>query len=190
MTDEQYVIELEPDDTEGQLYRAAVAPEDQDWLRDKLGREPGSRIVLRASDDDDTEGHLLRSAVTVRVASDDDDTEGHAISVHFPTKEEADAFRKRLLLAGALAGTIALGAAGGAGLANLSSDSAGAGAGTGAAAGMDWSQAERPGTAAAGAGPAAGMDWSQAERPGTAAAGGGSADSDDAEPSLGGPTPR
>jgi hypothetical protein len=129
MTDQKYVIELGPDG------RAIVDADETPWLEDKVRREPGpTRLRVRA-DDSDTEGHALQ-ATEVRVLIDEgDDTEGHAISLHFPTVDEADAFRRRLLLTGVLVGTVALGAAGGIGLSALQDQDAGiSGAGTVAAA--------------------------------------------------------
>lgn len=191
MTDQDLVIELEPDDTQG--HATLRVTDDDGWLKDRLGRDPGAvRISLKASDDDDVEGHAIGTSVTLRAFEGDDDTEGHAISVHFPSRTEADAFRRRLMLTGVLAGTIAVGAAAGIGLSNLASDSPAdssvvSGAGAAAGAGMDWTQVERPDAATIGAGSAAGMDWSQVERPGTATGG-------DAAADLGsdkrGPTPR
>ena len=180
MTDQELLIELEPDDTQGHALLRVT--DDDGWLKDRLGRDPGAvRISLKASgDDDDVEGHGGGTAVTLRAFEGDDDTEGHAISVHFPSRTEADAFRRRLMLTGVLAGTIAVGAAAGIGLSNLTSDSPPdstvVGAGAAAGAGMDWSQVERPDAAATGAGSAAGMDWSQVERPGTATGGEDTAD--------------
>ncbi|HEX7173105.1 MAG TPA: hypothetical protein VF365_10915 [Candidatus Limnocylindria bacterium] len=190
MTDQDLRIELEPDDTQG--HATFRVTDDEGWLKDRLGRDPGSvRISLKASDEDDVEGHGIGTSVTLRAFEGDDDTEGHAISVHFPSRTEADAFRRRLMLTGVLAGTIAVGAAAGIGLSNLSSDSPAdstvISAGAAAGAGMDWTQAERPDAAATGSGAAAGMDWTQVERPGTATGG-------DAAADLGsdkrGPTPR
>lgn len=153
MTDQDQVIELQPDDTEGHRARVRITDEDG-WLKERLGRDPGAtRINLRASDDDDVEGHGGGGAtVALRAFEGDDDTEGHAIAVHFPSREEADAFRRRLLMTGVLAGTIALGAAGGIGLANMTAQAPADAATSGAAAGagMEWSQVERPGTATAG----------------------------------------
>lgn len=162
MTDQQFVMDLEA----GQ--RAIVEPDDEAWLRDRLQREPGpTRLSLRYGDDD-TEGHARTLAVRV-IAEDADDTEGHAISIHFPSATEADAFRKRLLVTGVLAGTVALGAAGGVGLANLGSNqSAGVGAAQGAVTGSAWTQDERP--AAAAASVSTGSAWTQDERPGAAGA--------------------
>ena len=121
MTEQQYVIDL---GTDG---RAIVEADEKTWLDDKIRREPGPmRLRLRA-DDNDTEGHGQSTTVSVLVG-DEDDTEGHAIALHFPTIDQADAFRRRLLLTGVLVGTVALGAATGVGLANLSSDAGSAGA--------------------------------------------------------------
>jgi hypothetical protein len=192
MTDQEIVIELEPDDTQG--HATLRVTDDEGWLKDRLGREPGSnRITLKASDDDDVEGHAMSSTVTLRAFDDDDDTEGHAISVHFPSRDEAEAFRRRLMLTGVLAGTIALGAAGGIGLANLadSPDAASGAAVTTQVGPMDAHEAPAF-QAAAGAAtqagpldaheapafqePAAGMDWTQVERPGTATGGDEAAD--------------
>jgi len=147
------VIELE-DDTEGHS-RGIVETDDADWLEERLRRDSGKtkfRVVM-GDEDDDTEGHAI-AGKTVRVSlEDEDDTEGHAIAIHFPSRKEADAFRKRLLVTGVLVGTVALGAAGGVGLSALQSDdgAAGAGAVQSSVTGSDWTQAERP-DAAAGSG--------------------------------------
>ncbi len=149
----QIVIELE-DDTEGHS-QGIVESGDTDWLEDRLRQDSGKtkfRVVM-GDEDDDTEGHAFAGS-TVRVSlEDEDDTEGHAIAIHFPSRKEADAFRKRLLVTGVLVGTVALGAAGGVGLSALQSDdgAAGAGAVQSSVTGSDWTQAERP-DAAAGSG--------------------------------------
>ena len=187
MTDQDLVIELEPDDTTG--HAKVRVTDDDGWLKDRLGRDPEAiRITLKPIDDD-VEGHAQGTSVTLNAFEGDDDTEGHAISVHFPSRDEADAFRRRMLLTGVLAGTIVVGAAAGIGLANLPSDSpAEVSAGAAAGAGMDWSQAERPGSAVISTGAATGSDWSQVERPGTAT--GGDAAADLESDSSGGPAPR
>ena len=163
MIDQQYVIEF------GQAGRAIVQPDEREWLDEKLGREPGSTRLRVSPDDLDTEGHGRSGGPAVRViVSDDDDTEGHALSIHFPSTAEADAFRKRLMLTGALVGTVALGAAGGIGLANLSNAEAGPAAvvETGVT-GSAWTQDERP---AAAIDATVGSAWTQDERPDAAAA--------------------
>jgi hypothetical protein len=172
MTDQDLVIELEPDDTQAHIARWRIT-DDDGWLKERLGRDPGaSRVTLKASDDD-VEGHGAGTTVAIRAFDDENDTEGHAIAVHFPTREDADAFRRRLLVTGVLAGTIAVGAIGGIGLANMQGQAPADAPTIGAAAGagMDWTQSERQDAATIGAGSAAGMDWSQVERPGTATGG-------------------
>jgi hypothetical protein len=181
MTD-QFVIDL------GNDQRAVVEPDDATWLQEKLRREPGSTRLEIRYDDADTEGHGSLPRVVV-IAEGDDDTEGHAIALNFPSREEADAFRKRLMLAGVLAGTIAVGAIGGAGLASMAQDNAAAGAGAASTAvsGSDWSQVERPAAASA---TGAGSAWTSEERPGTATVSDGGSSSVDDEGTLGGLTPR
>jgi hypothetical protein len=119
MTDQDLVIELEPDDAQGHIHKWRVTGDDG-WLDEQLERRTGgNRVTLKASDDD-VEGHGTGTTVALRAfGEDDDDTEGHAISVHFPSRAEADEFRKRLLLTGVIVGSVALGAATGAGLASL-----------------------------------------------------------------------
>ena len=210
MTDQQFIIDL------GNEQRAVVEPDDAAWLQEKLRREPGSTRVELRYDDNDVEGHGGSNPRYKVILEGDDDTEGHAMTLNFPTREEAEAFRKRLMLAGVLAGTIVLGAAGGIGLANMSNDAGTIGAGTTTVSGSEWTQVERPaqaeaatagsawtvderpGTAAAGAASAAsatgaGSAWTQDERPAAAAAATddeGSASTDADAPTLGGPTPR
>jgi hypothetical protein len=98
-----------------------IQADDPTWVRERLERPPSiPRILVTLRDsEDDTEGHIAGSIIRLRAYEDEGDTEGHAIAVHFPTREEADAFRRRLVLTGALTGTLVLGAAGGFGLANL-----------------------------------------------------------------------
>lgn len=82
---------------------------EQERFREALKRRGGrSAIKLAASDEPDTEGHTAIRSTSVVITLDDDDTEGHAFAIHFPTREQADDLRRRLLLAGALTGTIAL----------------------------------------------------------------------------------
>ena len=129
MTDQQFIIDL------GNEQRAVVEPDDAAWLQEKLRREPGSTRVELRYDDNDVEGHGGSNPRYKVILEGDDDTEGHAMTLNFPTREEAEAFRKRLMLAGVLAGTIVLGAAGGIGLANMSNDAGTIGAGTTAVSG-------------------------------------------------------
>jgi hypothetical protein len=122
---EQYVIEF------GAGERAILEAEDATWLDERVRQRPGPMALkVRSDDTDDTEGHW-RAGPRVRVLIEgDDDVEGHSLAIHFPTAAEADAFRRRLLLAGVLAGTVAVGAAAGIGLANLPASDAGTGSTT------------------------------------------------------------
>jgi hypothetical protein len=186
MSEQNFVIEL------GDEGRAVVEADDRQWLEEKLRRQPGSTRLNLRYDDSDTEGHGLWKATTVRViAGDDDDTEGHAIAINFPTREEADAFRKRLIVTGVLAGTIALGAMGGIGLANLSSgdDAANAGTVQTTVDGSSWTQDERHAVISESTG---GSSWTQDERPGSAVADDGASGSasNDVEQQVRGPQPR
>ncbi len=119
MTEQQYMIDL---DGEG---RAIVEASDAEWLEERFGRQPGpQRLALRA-DAADTEGHALAGTRVRVLVADDDDTEGHAIALHFPSRQEADAFRRRLLITGAVVGTVALGAIGGTALSGMQSQDVG-----------------------------------------------------------------
>jgi hypothetical protein len=111
MSERDYTIEVEDADTEGH-FRSTFRVDDESWVDEALNRrEPGGgRLRFRAADDDlDTEGHT-GAVVHVR-ASADDDVEGHALSIHFPSIEEAEAFRRRLLAGGVIVAAVAVGAA-------------------------------------------------------------------------------
>jgi hypothetical protein len=131
MTDQEFVIELK-DDAEGHAGRGIVETDDAAWLEQKVRSDSGTkRLRVLPDDRDDTEGHA--SDILVRaMLEDEDDTEGHAIAIHFPSRAEADAFRRRLLVTGVLVGTVALGAAGGVGLSALQGDGSATGANTAA----------------------------------------------------------
>jgi hypothetical protein len=129
MSDQKIVIDLE-DETEGHKFsRGVVEPDDAEWLEERLRRDSGKttfRVVMR-DEGEDTEGHAF-DGTTLRVSlQDEDDTEGHAIAIHFPSRADADAFRRRLLVTGVLVGSVALGTAGGIGLSALQSDADSAG---------------------------------------------------------------
>lgn len=99
-------------DTQGHAY---VAPEDAQRILEALSQKPeGDRLGIRFSlgEDDDVEGHLQSRFVTVLAGPIDDDTEGHAISLHFPTTHDADAFRRRLLATGVITGALIIGGVG------------------------------------------------------------------------------
>jgi len=84
-------------------------------LRDRLAKGGPISARLAPAESGDVEGHVFQVAqpsVAINLQLDDDDVEGHAISLHFPSLEEAERFRRGLLAAGVLAGTIAIGSAG------------------------------------------------------------------------------
>jgi hypothetical protein len=109
-------IPIDDSDTEGHAAEYEFTPEDGDeWVDQMLRRDPERAPVrIRLADDDDTEGHLSGRRTLRLVVQGDDDTEGHEISVHFPSADEADRFRRRLLATGMLVGAVALGATTGA----------------------------------------------------------------------------
>ena len=84
----------------------------------KSGDDQALSVRITPAEESDVEGHLRSAAVSITIQLDDDDVEGHAMSVHFPSVAEADRFRKRLIAVGLLAGTIAIGSAGAAVIAN------------------------------------------------------------------------
>jgi hypothetical protein len=85
-------------------------------LREMLERRAGEPMPIilgfRGDTDADVEGHALDQSVALTLQLDDNDTTGHAISVRFPTADDAAKFRRNLVLAGALAATVAIGSAG------------------------------------------------------------------------------
>ena len=85
---------------------------DEAWV--KQLSDSGKTVRIRVPEDADTEGHESSAAVIVVVDADDDDVEGHALSLHFPSVQEANDFRRNLIAAGVLTATLAVGAAGGA----------------------------------------------------------------------------
>src|SRR5262245_31545525 len=85
-----------------------------EWLRNKLATT-GSVRVRVAPSDDDVSGHASddrAAAVTLFIDGDDEDVEGHTLTLRFPTAKDAMDFQRKLLLTGALVGTVALGAVG------------------------------------------------------------------------------
>jgi len=79
---------------------ATTTPADPTWAKHRV------RIVL---DEGDTSGHwAAQSDLTVSLLFEDD-VEGHALSLHFPSAQKADEFRKRLLAGGIVAGALIVG---------------------------------------------------------------------------------
>ena len=71
-------------------------------LRDRLAKGGPISARLAPAESGDVEGHVFQVAqpsVAINLQLDDDDVEGHAISLHFPSLEEAERFRRGLLAA-------------------------------------------------------------------------------------------
>ncbi|HEY7848067.1 MAG TPA: hypothetical protein VIC83_07740 [Candidatus Limnocylindria bacterium] len=125
MSDTAIAIKVAGEETPARA--AAIKSDDEAWVRQLS--ESGKPVRIRIPADDDTEGHESSSLVTVLVDGDDDDVEGHALSLHFPSVQEANEFRRNLIAAGLITATLAVGAAGG-----MAIGSAASGIGTGDAA--------------------------------------------------------
>jgi hypothetical protein len=99
-------------------------PQTEERLREQLNTAAKQKLPVRIelSEQPDVEGNTfgatLRS-VWVNVRMDAGEIVGPPISVHFPSAEEAALFRRRLIAAGVLAGTIAVASVGAIGLANM-----------------------------------------------------------------------
>ena len=65
------------------------------------------RVTIRPNEGD-TSGHAAGTSVSISL-SFDDDVEGHALSLHFPSPEKAEEFRKRLVATGVVAGALVVG---------------------------------------------------------------------------------
>ena len=74
--------------------------------RTDLGEEPRPDQPRRARRHS---GHALDATTVAVTLAFDDDVEGHALSLHFPTAEKADEFRKRLIATGVVAGALVVG---------------------------------------------------------------------------------
>jgi hypothetical protein len=75
-------------------------------------RGPALRIRLEAPADFDVTGHALDATSLILHVVDEDDTEGHAISLHFPRVEEAKQFQQRMIMTGAIVGTMVIAGSG------------------------------------------------------------------------------
>ncbi len=88
-------------------------PKSEQRIRARLTTGKALSIRIGPPERSDVEGHALESqSVWLNLQLEGDDTEGHAINVHFPTPAAADTFRRNLLAAGILAGSIVIGSAG------------------------------------------------------------------------------
>jgi hypothetical protein len=122
MSDTSIAIKIAGEDAQHHAAAVRLTSDDEAWVK-KLS-DAGKPVRIRIPEGADTEGHELSTAVAVVVDTDDDDTEGHALSLHFPSIHDANEFRRRMLAAGLITATIAVGAAGGVGLGTAISGSA------------------------------------------------------------------
>lgn len=110
--DQQQIVPMTFSDRRAEeRFRAAVNSNARKALSVRITPAPQS----------DVEGHAFDASlksVWLKVELDEDDTEGHAISVRFPTAQDADKFRRNLLAAGVLVGAMVVGSAGAMALGN------------------------------------------------------------------------
>jgi hypothetical protein len=189
MSDERIVIKIEGDDTQGHSSAIEWTSDDEAWIKELSESE--KRVRIRIPAEGDTEGHAASAPATVSVvvAADDDDTEGHAISLHFPSAQEANDFRRKLVATGLITATIAIGVVGGAALASSAAGDLGSNAGAVSQQASDVGQynpANMGGTQVSGAQGSVGQ-YDPANMGGTQPA----SESDDADipPANRGPTP-
>ncbi len=76
------------------------------WLSDRL--LSGALPVTFGVPELDTEGHAIATDEVVVDLYVEDDVEGHAVRLRFATKEEAGAFRRSVLAAGRLGGSLSV----------------------------------------------------------------------------------
>jgi hypothetical protein len=127
-----------------------MSPENKERVTALLADRQQMRVQIDPVEDADTEGHVLASkaVVSLRILDDEDDTEGHAIAVHFPTAGDARDFRNKLIMTGAIVGSVTLAGLGvGAGLSQIPNVGAPGGA-SGTEVSDSWSRMGVPGTAA------------------------------------------
>jgi hypothetical protein len=138
-------------DLEGRTHAIEfMSADDRERVTALLAERQQMRVKIDPMEDADTEGHVLatKALVSLRVLDGEDDTEGHAIAVHFPTAGDARDFRNKLVMTGAIVGTVTLAGLGvGAGLSQIPNVGAPSG-GSGTEVSDSWSRMGVPGTAA------------------------------------------
>jgi hypothetical protein len=94
---------------------ATVDASEAERLLAILGGSAQIEFGLAPESDDDVEGHMFGAGAIVRLivrrSGDDSDVEGHALTLRFPTAEEAAKFKAKILVGGLLVGTL-IGASG------------------------------------------------------------------------------
>lgn len=81
---------------------------DERRIGELLGEGGQIRVRVAPADDPDVEGHAAQR-LAYAILLPDDDTEGHAITIRFPSAEQAKQFRMRMVATGALVGTLVIG---------------------------------------------------------------------------------
>lgn len=124
--------------------------EDKERIATVLADRQQVRVQLDPIEDADTEGHVLatKAMVSLRLLDDEDDTEGHAIAVHFPTAGEARDFRNKLMLTGAIVGSVTIAGLGVGAALNQVPNLGASGGASGTEVSDSWSRMGVPGTAA------------------------------------------
>lgn len=151
-----------------------MSPKSKERVSALLAARQPMQVKVDPIEDADTEGHVLASkaVVSLRILDDEDDTEGHAIAVHFPTAGEARDFRNKLMVTGAIVGSVTIAGLGvGAGLNQIPNVGAPSG-GSGTEVSDSWARMGVPGTAAGAAAEANALTdgWQTSGVAGTAAA--------------------
>jgi hypothetical protein len=112
MTAQEMIFTIRLDD--GSLAEATTWDSESARTFQKLIEDPayGRDLRIRAAEPSDTSGHAMAAdTITVSVRQEDD-LEGHTMTLRFPSAEEAKRFQKRLIITGALAASLVVGAAG------------------------------------------------------------------------------
>src|SRR3990172_9043385 len=110
MSGAEYALQLP--DGGGSIPISFLDQASADLVRSLLERSETIQVRVVQAEDADTEGHALTPGSVFVNALIGDDVEGHTLSLRFPSPAEAVEFQKRLLTAGLLAATLAIGAVG------------------------------------------------------------------------------
>ena len=102
---------------DGQRQMPLAFPDEKAEQRLRARLKTGQQLSVRIAptDPSDVQGHsldLAKDSIWLKLLLEGDDTEGHAIRVTFPSAADADRFRRNMLAAGVLAGSIVLASAG------------------------------------------------------------------------------
>jgi len=94
----------------GDVTPISTSRDSEALLRSLVERKgAGIRVRVDGASELDVSGHALGGGeLTLTILDGEDDTEGHAISLHFPSLEEAKRFQQRMVLTGAVVGTLVI----------------------------------------------------------------------------------